>query len=214
MFETGKATGAQFSLCLGLWSPKADPRQVFGFRKFIWVWPQEAYGRPTTFDGTRESSRERRAIQELKVENISGVELRWAEGINRVCYSVITSTRHSTQITVYIAFLLWFNRDKACLGGVKVPILKVLPVVFLRRWQQYNFESPNENSRGFPGGSVVKNPPANAGVAGLIRLFGWSPGEENGNPVQYSCLRNPRDKGARWTTQSTEWQMSLTQLSN
>ena len=102
------------------------------------------------------------------------IELRWAEGINRVCYNVIISIRHSTQVTVYIAFLLWFSRDKACLGGVKVPILKVLPVVFLRRWQQYNFESPNENSQGFPGGSVVKNPPAgsNAGDTGLIRPLG------------------------------------------
>ena len=35
---------------------------------------------------------------------------------------------------------------------------------------------------GFPGGSVVKNPPANAGDSGLIPGFGRSPGEGNGNP--------------------------------
>ena len=40
---------------------------------------------------------------------------------------------------------------------------------------------------GFPGGSVVKNSPANAGDAGLIPDLGRSPGEANGNPLQYSC---------------------------
>ena len=49
---------------------------------------------------------------------------------------------------------------------------------------------------GFPGGSVVKNPPANAGDTGLIRQLGRSPGEGNGNPLQYSCLKNSMDRGA------------------
>ena len=49
---------------------------------------------------------------------------------------------------------------------------------------------------GFPGGSVVKNPPANAGDTGLIPGSGRFPGEENGNPRQYSCLENPMDRGA------------------
>ena len=43
---------------------------------------------------------------------------------------------------------------------------------------------------GFPGGSVVKNPPTNAGDArdmGLIPESGRSPGEGNGNPLQYPC---------------------------
>ena len=48
---------------------------------------------------------------------------------------------------------------------------------------------------GFPGGSVVKNPPANAWDAGLIPGSG-SPGGGNGNPLQYSCLENPMDGGA------------------
>ena len=43
---------------------------------------------------------------------------------------------------------------------------------------------------------MVKNPPANAGDVGLIPGFGRSPGEGNGNPLQYSCLRNPMDRGA------------------
>ena len=41
---------------------------------------------------------------------------------------------------------------------------------------------------GFPGGSVVKNPPANAGDMGLIPGWGKSPGERTGNPLQYPCL--------------------------
>ena len=52
---------------------------------------------------------------------------------------------------------------------------------------------------GFPGGSVVKNPPANAGDAGdsvSISGSGRSPGGGNGNPLQYSYLENPMDRGA------------------
>ena len=48
----------------------------------------------------------------------------------------------------------------------------------------------------FPGGSVVKNLLANARDAGSIPRSGRFPGEENGNPLQCSCLENPRDGGA------------------
>ena len=48
----------------------------------------------------------------------------------------------------------------------------------------------------FPGGSLVKNLPANAGDIGLIPVSGRSPGEGNDNPLQYSCLGNPMDRGA------------------
>ena len=51
---------------------------------------------------------------------------------------------------------------------------------------------------GFPGGSVVKNPPTNAGDTGSIPASGRSPREENINPLQYSCLENPMDRGAWW----------------
>ena len=47
----------------------------------------------------------------------------------------------------------------------------------------------------FPGGSLVKNPPANEGDKGLIPESGRSPGEDNGNPLQYACLGNPMDRG-------------------
>ena len=58
-------------------------------------------------------------------------------------------------------------------------------------------------SVGFPGSTVVKNQSANAGGArdvGLMPGSGRSPGEGNGNPLQYSCLGNPMDRGALWAT--------------
>ena len=57
----------------------------------------------------------------------------------------------------------------------------------------------NLQGMGFPGGSVVKNPPANEGDTGDVGLIpgsGRSLGEGNGNPLQYSCLGNPMDRGA------------------
>ena len=51
-------------------------------------------------------------------------------------------------------------------------------------------------SMGFPGGSEVKVSACNAGDLGSIPGLGRSPGEGNGKPVQYSCLGNPRDRGA------------------
>ena len=60
---------------------------------------------------------------------------------------------------------------------------------------KYGSESQSRDSH-FPGGSVVKNPPDNAGDPGSIPGWGSSPGEGNGNPLQYSCLENPMDRGA------------------
>ena len=56
---------------------------------------------------------------------------------------------------------------------------------------------------GFLGGAMVKTLPANAGDtrdAGSILGSRRSPGEGNGNPLQYSCLENPMDRGAWWAT--------------
>ena len=56
---------------------------------------------------------------------------------------------------------------------------------------------------GFPGDSVIKNPPTNAGEArdmGSIPELGGSPGGGNSNPLQYSCLENSMDWGAWWAT--------------
>ena len=60
-----------------------------------------------------------------------------------------------------------------------------------------------QEGRAFQVVLVVKNPPANAGDlrdVGPIPGLGRSPGEENGNPHQYSCIENPMDRGAWWGT--------------
>ena len=48
---------------------------------------------------------------------------------------------------------------------------------------------------GFPGGSDDKESSCNAGDPGTVPGSGRSPGEGNGNPLQYSCLENPVDRG-------------------
>ena len=53
---------------------------------------------------------------------------------------------------------------------------------------------------GFPGSSDGKESAYSAGYLGSIPRSGRSPGEGNGNPLQYSCLENPMDQGARWAT--------------
>ena len=55
--------------------------------------------------------------------------------------------------------------------------------------------------RGFPGGSMIKKLPANAGDSGdpgSVPRSGRSPGRGNGNPLQCSCLKNPKATGAWW----------------
>ena len=50
--------------------------------------------------------------------------------------------------------------------------------------------------QGFPGGSVAKNLPTNARDMGSMSGLRRSPGEGSGNPLQYSCLGNPMDRGS------------------
>ena len=70
-------------------------------------------------------------------------------------------------------------------GAASCPLLRPLP------------------PRDFPGGSVVKNPPANAGDTGNVSLIlksERSPGIGNGNLLQYSCLEDSMGRGAWWAT--------------
>ena len=53
---------------------------------------------------------------------------------------------------------------------------------------------------GFPWSSVRKESACSTGDLGLIPGLGRSPGEGNGNPLQYSCLENPMDREAQWFT--------------
>ena len=69
----------------------------------------------------------------------------------------------------------------------------------LLRAETASFRLSKQLYWGFPGGSVLKNPPASAGDAGdmgLIPGLERSPQEKQGNPLQYSCLEIPMDRGA------------------
>ena len=76
-----------------------------------------------------------------------------------------------------------------------------------------HFLFPEQLLQGLPGGSVVKNLPANAGDTGYLPGSGRSHRERNGNPIQYSCLENPMDGGA-WEAAVHGVAKSRTRLSN
>ena len=67
-------------------------------------------------------------------------------------------------------------------------------------WPRVSLSGTLVPATGFPGGSVVKNLPANAGDVGSSPGSGRSPEEGNSNPLQYSCLGNPMDRGDWWAT--------------
>ena len=79
----------------------------------------------------------------------------------------------------------------ACLPGAQQDgMSEAATGPFVRIRKAYPFSS------GFPGGSDGKESACNAGDPGSIPGSGRSPGEGNGNPLQYSCLENPTDRGA------------------
>ena len=65
---------------------------------------------------------------------------------------------------------------------------------------QLSLQSNSHLYTGFLGGSEVKAFACNAGDLGSIPVLGRSLGGGNGNPLQYSCLKNPMDRGAWWPT--------------
>ena len=70
------------------------------------------------------------------------------------------------------------------------------------------------SSLGFPNGSYFKNPPAKkekAGDTGLVSGLGPSLRVGNGNPLQYSCLGNPMDRGAWWATIQSHQELDATE---
>ena len=89
---------------------------------------------------------------------------------------------------------------------------RVLNLILSSKVCFYNLKS----RVGFPGASMVKNLPAKAGDVGSIPRLGRSPGEGNGNSLQYSCLERSMDRGAWWAivhrdAKSRTW---LEQLNN
>ena len=100
------------------------------------------------------------------------------------------------------------TRPKWLSSSSNQAIIWIMPIIFfwkllfhikLHDWQYIYFYFYH-HVLVFPGGSVVKNLPANAGDASSVPEIGRSPGEGNGNPLQYSCLENPMDRGAWWVT--------------
>ena len=61
-------------------------------------------------------------------------------------------------------------------------------------------DGANKLHGGLPGGSAWENVPAGTEDTSSIPGSGKSPGEGNGNPLQYSCLGNPMDRGAWWAS--------------
>ena len=68
------------------------------------------------------------------------------------------------------------------------------------------------NIGGFPVGSVVKNSPAKARDSGLIPGLGRSAAGGDGNPLQYSCLEHPVDRGAWWSAVHMVTQLGMTEV--
>ena len=79
-------------------------------------------------------------------------------------------------------------------SGVQTEVITFSAVKLLEIWRS------SSTWLDFPGGSGVRNPPANAGDMDSVARSGRSPGEGNGSPPRYSCLRNPKDRGAWWAT--------------
>ena len=113
----------------------------------------------------------------------------------------------SNWTVIQILLINWSHKGITC--PRHHPRSSPTKVILLSFWSHFLLT----RSSGFPGGSVVKNPPAMAGDVGLIPGSGRSPGEGNGNPLQYSCLGNPMDKEA-WQLQSMGLQKSQIWLSN
>ena len=96
------------------------------------------------------------------------------------------------------ALLVFFKESfsSLCFWSVNVPPFHLL-VYLLTLWPvHFSFYYHVD----FPGGSDSKASACNVGDLGSIPGSGRSPGEGNGDPLQYPCLENPMDGGAWWTT--------------
>ena len=79
--------------------------------------------------------------------------------------------------------------------------LERVQVFFLQKYLNCLYTAPPFMAqKGFSGSAEVKASACNVGDLGLIPGSGRSPGEGNGNPLQYSCLENSMDRGAWWAT--------------
>ena len=101
----------------------------------------------------------------------------------------------SEDVFSYVAVDLMCLWEEVHSGSSKVTILNRELINLLNEIVNLLIEA-SIHLRGFPGGAVVKTPPANIGDVrdtGLVPALGRSPGEGNGSPLQYSCLENRMD---------------------
>ena len=81
-----------------------------------------------------------------------------------------------------------FNRHRTDIATTKKSMTHIL--------RNSDFTYGTLKAQGFSGGSMVKNPPTSAGDVGSVLGSGRSSAVGNGNPLQYSCLGSPMDRGA------------------
>ena len=109
-------------------------------------------------------------------------------------------------------YLFQVGRHYVSLGKMKIKTWSIRwSLCYIRKW--YEQINSYMRLRGFPGGPVAQNHPANAGDTGSVAGSGRSPGEGNVNPPQCSCLENSMDRGAWWAT-ALGVPKSQTRLSN
>ena len=102
-----------------------------------------------------------------------------------------------TDIIPLITGWMWVDLHFKVCAAAEQTVDVILKIQRSRAWC---YDKQSLRGGGFPGGSVTKNPPANARDTGSISGSGRSPGEENGSPLQYSCVGHPKDRGAWWAT--------------
>ena len=98
------------------------------------------------------------------------------------------------------SFLFWGVRSTShpiCSGLKHIGMVSLISNIFFISWN-IPFRDITPFWLGFPGGSVGKESACNSRDLGSIPRSGRSPGEGNGNPPQYSCLENSRERGAWW----------------
>ena len=101
-----------------------------------------------------------------------------------------------TQLCHFLAVPLWENDLVSLRLSFLIPKMRIIRLLASKNILSIKWNNRHKN---FPGGSEVKLSAWNAGDLGSIPGSGRSPGEGNGNPLQY-CLENPMDGGAWWAT--------------
>ena len=100
----------------------------------------------------------------------------------------------------YICVMLFFSRKMMvhCAHWFCILPFSLTHLGYLCKSEIYKFFSLIFMTKFFPGGSAVKESAYSAGDMGLIPVLGRAPKGGNGNPLRYSCLENPMDRGAWW----------------